>query len=310
MYNALISAPYLQLEFTEYQSELAAKGINAVLPQVTERLEEHMLLSIIHDYDGIVCGDDRITARVLDAARRLKVIVKWGTGTDSIDKEYARSKGIPVFNTPNAFTEPVSDSAMAFMLSFARQVIPSDRILKQGGWSKKLGFCLCEKKLGIIGVGNIGRAVARKAQGFGIKIFGNDIREIPAEVTDELGIAMVSLDRLLAESDIISINCDLNPTSRHLIGRKQFALMRPEAILINTARGPIVSEPDLIEALASGKIAGAGLDVFEEEPLPPDSPLRAFDNCILSAHSTNGSRHFWKKVHRNSLNRLYEGLGI
>lgn len=310
MFNVLVSAPYFQLEFENYKSELISKGINCTLPHVVERLEETELLNIIGGFDGMLCGDDRITAKVLDAAQRLQVIVKWGTGTDSIDKEYARTKGIPVYNTPNAFTEPVSDSAIALMLSFARQLIPSDRILKQGGWGKKLGFCLCEKKLGIIGVGNIGRAVARKAKGFDIKIFGNDIRQIPADVTAKLGIEIVSLERLLAESDIISINCDLNPTSYHLIGSKQFALMKPEAILINTARGPIVSEPDLIEVLSSGKIAGAGLDVFEEEPLPPDSPLRSFDNCILSAHSTNGSRHFWQKVHRNSLDRLYEGLGI
>jgi len=310
MFNVLISAPYFQLEIDRFKDELSSKKINFVLPHVHERLEERQLLEIVHEYDGILCGDDRITSYVLDAAKRLKVIVKWGTGIDSIDKEYARTKGIPVFNTPNAFTEPVSDSAMALMLSFARQIIPSDRILKQGEWDKKVGFCLCEKKLGIIGVGNIGRAIARKAKAFGIKIFGNDIREIPVEATAELGIEMVSLERLLAESDIISINCDLNPTSRHLIGSRQFALMKSEAVLINTARGPIVSEPDLIEALSSGKIAGAGLDVFEEEPLPPGSPLRGFDNCILSAHSTNGSRHFWQKVHRNSLNRLYEGLGI
>lgn len=310
MYKVLISAPYLQRDFEAYRSELEARGITPLLPKVVERLEERDLLDVIPDCDGIVCGDDRITARVIDAAKQLKVIVKWGTGTDSIDKAYAASKGIPVFNTPNAFTEPVSDSVMALVLSFARQIIPSDCILKQGGWDKRIGFCLCEKTLGIIGVGNIGRAVARKARGFGMRILGNDIKEIPAAVTEELGMTMVALERLLAEADIISINCDLNSSSYHLVSGQQFGMMKSDALLINTARGPIVNEHDLIEALQTGRIAGAGLDVFEEEPLPIDSPLRRFDNCILSAHSTNGSRHFWKKVHRNSLDRLYEGLGI
>lgn len=310
MYNVLISAPYLQLEYKDYQNELATKGIQAVLPRVTERLEEKELLKIISDFDGIVCGDDRITAKVLDAAQRLKVIVKWGTGVDSIDREYAHHKGIPVFNTPDAFSEPVSDSVMALMLSFARQIIPSDTILKEGKWSKLLGFCLCEKTLGIIGIGNVGCAVARKAHGFGMTILGNDIREIPDDTTSKLGIEMVTLERLLRESDIISINCDLNTTSYHLISEKQFSLMKPYAILINTARGPIIKEADLIKALDNQRIAGAGLDVYENEPLPVDSPLRSFSNCILSAHSTNGSRFFWEKVHRNTLDKLYEGLNL
>ncbi|MCX8042511.1 MAG: dihydrofolate reductase, partial [Desulfobacterota bacterium] len=236
MYRVLISAPYLQRDFEAYRGEFVARGIVPFLPRVVERLEEPDLLAVIADYDGIICGDDRITARVIDAAVRLKVIVKWGTGIDSIDKVYAASKGIPVFNTPNAFTEPVSDSVLALMLSFARQIIPSDRILKQGGWDKRIGFCLCEKTLGVIGIGNIGRAVARKARGFGMRILGNDIKEIPATVTQELGIIMVSLERLLREADIISINCDLNPTSYHLISERQFALMKPDAIIINTAR--------------------------------------------------------------------------
>ncbi len=310
MHKVLISAPYLQPDIERFRNELLLKEIEYTVPKVHERLEENELLAIIEDYHGIICGDDRITQKVIDTAKNLKVIVKWGTGIDSISKDYAQNNNIPVFNTPNAFTEPVSDSTMALILSFARQIIPSDSLMKHGGWEKPQGFCLCEKTLGIIGVGNVGSAVARKAKGFGIRILGNDIREIPKETTTSLGIEMVQFNELLKESDIISINCDLNKTSHHLISHKQFQIMEPDAIIINTARGPIINEIDLIRALQNNKIAGAGMDVFEDEPLPIDSPLRSMDKCILSSHSTNGSRFFWEKVHRNSLNRLYEGLEI
>ncbi len=309
-FNILISAPYLQPDLAAYTDELTARGIAWVVPPVQERLEEADLLELLPDCDGIICGDDRITARVLAAATRLKVIVKWGTGIDSIDVTAACRQGIPVCNTPNAFTEPVSDSVLALMLCFARQILPSDRLMKSGGWEKRLGFCLSEKTLGIVGVGNIGRAVARKAGAFGMRLLGTDIKAVPSEVVQALSLEMVSLKELLQQSDIISLNCDLNPTSHHLINAATLLQMRPEAFLINTARGPVVHEADLIAALQKGIIAGAGLDVFEHEPLPQDSPLRKMPQCILSAHAVNSSRVCWEKVHRSSLDQLYQALGV
>ncbi len=305
MYKVIISAPYMQKEIDRFIEELKNKNIDIFIPEVKERLEEYDLLKIIEDVHGIICGDDRITEKVIDKAKKLKVIVKWGTGIDSINKEYAESKGIKVFNTPNAFTEPVSDTVIGFMLCFARNIINSDKIMKQGKWEKIKGFTLQEKTLGIIGVGNIGRRVAEKAKVFGMKIIGNDIKKI-----EDPPCKMVSLNELLEQADFVSINCDLNETSYHLINIEKLNLMKKDAIIINTARGPIIKEEDLILALKNKIIAGAALDVFEYEPLPEDSPLRKMDNVILSPHNSNSSKLFWDKVHRNSLNMLYKGLGL
>ncbi|MEK6480095.1 phosphoglycerate dehydrogenase [Catalinimonas sp. 4WD22] len=310
MRKVLITAPYLKNEIHKFEEELREKGIDFFVYPVKERVEEDELLKIIEQYEGIVCGDDRITAKVIDQAKNLKVIVKWGTGIDSINKVYAEEHGIPVRNTLNAFTEPVSDSVLAIMLAFSRKLFESDRIMKSGQWEKAFGLCLSEVSLGIIGLGNIGKAVARKIRTFGTKVYANDIIDIPKSIVDELNVEIVPLEVLLEKSDFVNTCCTLNETSHHLINSDTLSKMKSTAYLINVARGPIVNEPDLIKALEEKRIAGAGLDVFEHEPLPINSPLRSMDNCILSSHNVNASPKYWNKVHRNTLDMLYEGLGI
>jgi len=282
--------------------------IDIDLLPVKERLSETDLLPIIEKYDGIICGDDSFTKKVLQKAKKLKVIVKWGTGIDSIDQEAAKHLGIPVYNTPNAFSEPVSDTVMGFVLSFARNIFRSDQMMKSGGWEKIRCYSLSEQTIGIIGIGNIGRLVAQKANAFGMQIYGTDIKEIPEEITKTLNITMVDKETLLRESDYVSLNCTLNETSHHLISKPQLQFMKNTAILINTARGNIVNEPDLIKALENKIIAGAALDVFEVEPLPQDSPLRRFENCLLLSHNANSSPLYWQKVHKNSIKNLIKEL--
>jgi len=310
MKKALISAPYLQNDINLFTDELAEKGIDFTVYSVKERMEEDELLEHLPHYNGIICGDDRITAKVIDACPDLNVIVKWGTGIDSINSEYAQSKGITVKRTPDAFSEPVSDSVIGMMLVYARRILESDRLMKQGQWAKTPGFCLEEQVLGIIGLGDVGTAVAKKAKAFGIKMLAYDIKDIPKEKSDSLNVEMTDLNRLLSESDYVSLNCDLNPTSKFIMNKETISKMKSTAILINTARGPLVKEVDIIDALQNGVIAGAGLDVFEDEPLPIDSPLRKMDNVLLSSHNVNVSPMHWNKVHRNSLTMLYEGLGV
>jgi len=306
--KVLISAPYLINEFNEYDRIFKENKIDVVIAKVKERLEEDELMNYIKDIDGVICGDDRFTRRVIDSASKLKVIVKWGTGIDSIDKGYAEKKGIKVFNTPGAFTEPVSDTVMAYVLAFSRRIFKLDNLMKKGEWRKIKGKALNELSIGIIGVGNVGSAVARKANAFGMKIYGNDIRKISDKMIEMYGIKMVSLDYLLKKADFVSINCDLNPSSYHLIDLKKLKLMKSSAILINTARGPIVNEKDLIFALKNKIIKGAALDVFEKEPLPEDSPLRTMEDVLLSPHNANSSDKYWKKVHENSIKLLLENL--
>jgi D-3-phosphoglycerate dehydrogenase len=286
-------------------------GIDLIVPDVRERMEEAELLMYAGQFDGAICGDDRYTLRVIAACLpRLKVISKWGTGIDSIDAEACSRYGIRLCRTLNAFTLPVADTVLGYMLAFARRQPWMDKEMKSGKWDKIPGRALSECTLGVIGVGNIGKAVMRRARAFGMQVFGTDIVEIDHVFRAETGIEMTDLETLLARSDFVSVNCDLNPTSHHLINSDTLALMKPNAVLINTARGPIVEETALIEALQVKRLAGAALDVFELEPLPLASPLLKMDNVMLAPHNSNSSPAAWERVHWNTIRNLVEGLGL
>lgn len=306
--KVLISAPYMQPVIERFRPVFDENQIELVIPAVNERLEEADLLPIIGEIDGVICGDDRFTERVLAAAPRLRVISKWGTGIDSIDQVACRARGIAVRNTPNAFSEPVADSVLGYMLCFARNLADMDARMKAGEWYKVPGRALRECTLGVIGVGNVGRAVVRRAIAFGMRVLGTDPVMPSAEFLAQTGITMVDQTTLLRESDFVSLNCDLNPTSFHLMNDATFALMQPSAILINTARGPVVDEAALIRALQSGRVAGAALDVFEFEPLPANSPLRTMEQVMLAPHNSNSSPEAWERVHQNTIRNLLDVL--
>jgi D-3-phosphoglycerate dehydrogenase / 2-oxoglutarate reductase len=312
MPTILFSAPYM-LPFVErFRPVFGHYGIELIIPDtVAERLEEADILKYAGQFDGAICGDDRYTPRALEAcAPRLKVISKWGTGVDSIHAETCSRLGIKLGRTPNAFTLPVADTVMGYILSFSRRQPWMDRAMKTGVWDKIPGKALHEQTLGIVGVGTIGKTLARRARAFGMKIFGTDIVEIDHVFIAETGIEMTDLATLMANSDYISIHCDLNPTSYHLINAETISFADSTAVLINTARGPIVEEADLIAALQSGNLGGAALDVFEVEPLPHDSPLMKMDNVMLAPHNANSSPAAWERVHWNTIRNLVEGLGM
>jgi D-3-phosphoglycerate dehydrogenase len=311
MIEILMTAPYMIPFMDRFGPVLKHYNINLITPVVNERLEEEELLVYAGKFDGTICGDDRYTRNVLTkCAPRLKVISKWGTGIDSIDKAACSDLGIRIMNTPNAFTLPVSDSVMGYILAFARQQIWMDKAVKAGVWKKIPGRSLSECTLGVIGVGNVGKAVLRRARGFGMNLLGNDIQPIPRDFLIENKIKSVSLQEMLETSDFVSVNCDLNPTSFHLINSKTLGHMKPTSILINTARGPIVNEAALVDALEHKQIAGAAMDVFEEEPLPVDSPLKKMDNVLLAPHNSNSSPSAWENVHWNTIRNLLIGLDI
>lgn len=306
----LVSAPYMVPILDRFRPGLEAHGIRLHVASVQERLTEEELLVYAGHIDGVICGDDAFTVRVLRAcAPRLRVISKWGTGIDSIDREEASRLGIAVFNTPGAFTQAVADSVLGYVLAFARRIPWADQEMKAGSWRKLAARALHECTLGVVGVGAIGKAVLQRAVPFGMRLLGTDIIAIDPAFVSEVGVEMVPLDRLLAESDFISLNCDLNPTSRGLIDHNSLQRVKPTAVLINTARGPVVDEDALAAALHEGKLAGAALDVFVEEPLPATSPLRLMENVLLSPHNGNSSPEAWERVHRNTVENLLRGLG-
>jgi D-3-phosphoglycerate dehydrogenase / 2-oxoglutarate reductase len=311
MPTVLVSAPYINKLMDRFQPVFSHYGIDLILPEVNERLSEEEILIHAGKFDGALCGDDRYTERAIKACLpRLKVISKWGTGIDSIDLKAAAELGVKIRNTPNAFTLPVADSVLGYILCFARRLPWMDQGVRSGTWLKIPGRSLSECTLGVIGLGNVGKAVIRRARGFGMKLLGNDIVSIAPDFIVENGVEMVSLESLMERSDFVSVNCDLNPTSFHLINTESLSWMKKDAVLINTARGPIVDEQALIAALQDGWIAGAAMDVFEFEPLPKDSPLRKISNVMLAAHNANSSPSAWERVHYNTIRNLLEGLGI
>jgi D-3-phosphoglycerate dehydrogenase len=308
-WRVLVSAPYMQSPVLErFQQMFADNGIEVIVPPVHERMSAAELLEWVGDIDGVICGDDQFTEQVLRAAPHLKVISKWGTGIDSIDRAAAARLGIAVCNSPGAFTMPVADTVLGYVLSLARRLPWMDRDMRAGRWKKAAGLALAETTLGVIGVGNIGKAVVRRALAFGMRVLGNDVVQMPSEFLSETGIEMMAKDELLAQADFVSLNCDLNPTSFHLMDEREFALMKPTAAVVNTARGPIIAEPALVRALQDAVIAGAALDVFEVEPLPADSPLRRLDNVLLAPHNANSSPAAWERVHQNTIQNLLAEL--
>ncbi|MBC8098504.1 MAG: phosphoglycerate dehydrogenase, partial [Armatimonadetes bacterium] len=288
-WKVLVSAPYMQPVIERFRPDLEAHGVELFVPPVDERFEEADLLAWIADIDGVICGDDRFTRRVLQAAPKLKVISKWGTGIDSIDQVACQEFGIAVRNTTNAFSEPVADTVLGYILSFARNLSSMDSAMKQGVWHKIPGRALRECTLGVVGVGNVGQAVIRRASAFGMRILGADLLPLDPDFCAQYTVIPADFKQVLREADFVSINCDLNPTSLHLMDDLAFASMKRTAILINTARGPIVDEAALVRALQRGMLAGAGLDVFEHEPLPTDSPLRTMPNVLMAPHNSNSS---------------------
>ena len=303
-FKVLVTAPYMQPVIQDYMKQFIENDIEVIVPPVKERLSEAELLKVIGDIDGVIAGDDQFTSKVLRAAPKLKVLSKWGTGIDSFDQGAAKELGIAIRNTPGAFNEPVADQVLGYMLSFARRIPWIDQNMKNGDWKKLTCFSLSNHTLGVVGVGNTGKAVIRRAKAFQMRLLGNDTADIPPDFIAETGIRMVDKETLLRESDFVSLNCDLNPTSYHIMGRNEFALMRPTAYFINAARGPLVDEPAVIEALQYNLIAGAALDVFEDEPLPLDSPLRSMSNVLLSPHNANSSPEHWKRIHESTIKDL------
>lgn len=311
MTTVLITAPYLLPHIDRFKKVFEQFDLELILPEVNERFEEEDILVYAGKFDGTICGDDRYSRSVIEKCLpRLKVISKWGTGIDSIDQKAAADLSVKVCNTPNAFTIPVSESVIGYMLSFARRLPFLDDEMKSGKWSKVIGKTLSECTLGVVGVGNVGKAVIRRAKAFGMEILGNDIIEIEPDFLLENNLEMTDLKDLIGRADFISINCTLNPTSYHLINGNSLLNVKPDAVLINTARGPIVDEHALIKALQEERLAGAALDVYEDEPLPFDSPLLKMNNVMLAPHNSNSSPFFWERVHWNTISNLLKALNL
>lgn len=264
-------------------------GIKVVANPRGEKYREGDLLEIIGDYDGLITGTDEVSKKVIKKGKKLKIIAKNGVGYDNIDVPAATERGVYVTTTPGAVEQAVADSTIGLMLDLARNITVGNQAIRSGSWERIMGTEIWEKRLGIIGMGTIGKNVARRAQGFNMEIFAFD-PFIDLEYCAQYGIKSTDLNEIFNSCDFISIHCLLNEATRNLVSRERLNMMKPTAYIINTSRGGVIDETALVEALKEGRITGAGLDVFEKEPLPEDSPLLELDNVILTPHIAGYSR--------------------
>jgi glyoxylate reductase len=288
----------------------------AVVKQWKEEshLPYEVLKEEVKEVDGLLCLlSDKIDAGIIAAAPNLKVISTYAVGFDNIDTNQATHRGIAVGNTPGVLSETTADLAFALLMATARRITESDRCVRDGHWKaawKPLLMCgqdIHHATLGIIGMGRIGAEMARRSQGFQMRILYTN-RHRREDIEKELGAQYVTLPVLLAESDYISLHVPLNEKTRHLISQAELTLMKPTAILINTARGSVIDQKALCEALKLGQIGGAGLDVTEIEPIPQDDPLLKLDNVVFTPHIGSASKATRSRMAIMAAENLIAGL--
>jgi D-3-phosphoglycerate dehydrogenase len=306
--KVLVSCPLIIDDINDYADFFEQHGVDYDVADVDQQLSENELLDILPGYDGILAGDDMLSRRVLKNASSLKVISKWGIGTDNIDFDAADEFDVEVFNTPGAFAAEVADVVIGYTIMLTRKLHQIDRSVRNGDWFCPRGTSLPGKTFGIVGVGNIGSTVARRAAAHDMEILGNDVRRLPDDLVEETGISSVDLDRLFNESDIVSLNCALTEETRGLIRVEQLQQLGSEGYLINTSRGELIEQDALVQALNEGDLAGAALDVFEQEPLPAEDALTQFDNVILGSHNAQNTKEAVERVNQRAVKNLVEIL--
>jgi D-3-phosphoglycerate dehydrogenase / 2-oxoglutarate reductase len=306
--RVLITCRQMQNCIDEFRPRLDERELELVLPEIVQQPSEDDLIEIIGGFDGMIAGDDPLSARVLDHAKRMRIISKWGVGIDGIDLDVARALGIPVVNTPGVFGGEVADLALGYVVMLARQLHRIDASVKAGGWFKHEGRSLAGKVLGVAGFGSIGQAVGTRGKGFGMRVVAHDVADAASAAAAELGVEILDRDELFRQSDFLVLCSPLIPETRHMVNESTLAFMQPGSFLVNVGRGPLVDEPALIRALDSGQVAAAALDVFEQEPLPATSGLRRFEQCVFGSHNASNTREGVLRASARAVENLLQGL--
>lgn len=275
------------LSFSKYSkgplSLLQKAGCEVVWNPTGLPLQEDQLCQMVADCEAILVGVDPITRRVLEAGKKLKVVAKHGVGVDNIDLQAAAALGIQVTNGPDTNSEAVADLTFGLMLAAARSIPLADKSTREGKWPRLVGPELYRKKLGILGLGAIGKRVAKRAAGFSMEVLAYDVYQDTAFAAAHQ-VRYASLAEVLRESDFVTLNLPLLPDTREIINEKTLSLMQPTAYLINTARGELINEQALYQALKTDRLAGAALDAFIQEPPPADHPLLQLPNVVVTPH--------------------------
>jgi D-3-phosphoglycerate dehydrogenase len=309
MSKIAVTCIQLLRDLANHRAPLDDLGYTIATPIVPgQHLEGDNLVEALQGCIGVVAGDDKFTSDVLQRLPELRVISKWGIGIDGIDLDAAAERGIVVRNTPGMFDDEVADVTMAYIVSLLRGLATIDRGVRSGVWPKPAGRSLRGMTLGVIGLGGIGRAVARRAIVAGMNVIGSDPSSNSRLAAVAEGVTCCTLDALWSDADVISINCPLNDATHHLVNRDSIQAMRDGVFIVNTGRGPVIEPIALVHGLRSGKVAGAALDVFDTEPLSVGHPLTEFDQVIFGSHNASNTLDASARVHEIAIAHLIEEL--
>lgn len=307
--QVLVTCPPMLGMIDAFRPLFEGKGVGLTTPEVVQTLPEEELKVLVPRHDGWIIGDDPATRAVFAAGRagRLRAAVKWGIGTDNVDFAACRELGIPVTNTPGMFGGEVADVAVGYVTALARETFEIDRGVRAGGWPKPRGISLAGRTAAVIGFGDIGRNVATRLAAAGMRIIAYDPAAPGANATP--AIAMARWADRVDEADFVIVTCALTESSRHMINAGTLARMRKGVRIVNVARGPVIDEPALADALRSGQVYSAALDVFEQEPLPMNSPLRSHPRCVFGSHNSSNTVDAVDRTSRIAIDKLFEYLG-
>lgn len=286
--KVLITCPPMLKQINEFRDKFKILGIEITTPNVVQTLTENELMGLLPDHDGWIIGDDPATKNVFKAGKqgKLRAAVKWGIGTDNVDFHACKELGIPITNTPGIFGSEVSDLAMCYLLGLARDAFFIDREIRKGDWPKPTGISLSGKVAGIIGLGDIGKNIAKRAHAHDLEIIGWDpyAKSLPDYIK-----AIKSFPDEIERCDFIIFACALTKDTKYLLDKNLLKFLKPGVRVINISRGPLINEIALLEGLSSGIIASAALDVFEVEPLSTENKILTHPKCILGSHNASNT---------------------
>jgi D-3-phosphoglycerate dehydrogenase len=283
--------------------------IELTTPQVIQTLSVEELTQLVPQHDGWIIGDDPATREVFTAGKSglLKAAVKWGIGVDNVDFDACNELNIPITNTPNMFGNEVADIAMSYVTALAREIFEIDREVRKGNWPKPCGVSLGGKTAALIGFGDIGKATAKRLLAAEMNVIAYDPI---AQPTPEIAVTLANWPEHIEEADFIIVTCSLTESSKHMINATVFAKTKHGVRIVNVGRGPVICGPDLIDALQTGKVSSAALDVFEIEPLPMNSPLREHPHCLFGSHNSSNTDEAVERTSHIAIQKLFNFLGV
>ncbi len=309
-YKVLITCPPMLRRIADFENLFRDKNIAITTPEVIQTLSEVELLSLVPQFDGWIIGDDPATEAVLRAGvkGKLRAAVKWGVGVDNVNFAAAKALNLPISNTPLMFGNEVADIALNYVIGLARQTFLIDRKVRQGEWIKPAGISLKNKKVALVGFGDIGLQTAKRLDACGMSL---QIYDPYAKEKEKAGhYEFLTFPQKIEQADFIVLTCALTPETKHLINETILDKAKQGVRIVNVSRGGLIDESALIRALQSGKVHSAALDVFEEEPLPLTSPLHSFENCIFGSHNGSNTVDAVRRASLRAIELLFGFLGV